>query len=169
MNYLLDRRNKQKKVWGIVAAIVLLFVLFFFKTSVFYGLSYISHTMFRPVLVLGNGAGNNLKSLSSLFYSKKSLLTENENLKRELAEMSAKMANYNSLFSENILLKEAFGRVGLENQANMVLAGILSKPNKSLYDTLLIDAGTDEGLQIGNRVFALGNVPIGRVAEVFKN
>ena len=49
----------------------------------------------------------------------------------------------------------------------MILSAILSKPNQSPYDTLLIDAGKAEGIKEGNTVFALGNVPIGRVDIVY--
>lgn len=49
----------------------------------------------------------------------------------------------------------------------MTVAGILSKPNKSPYDTLVIDAGENENIEVGNLVFALGNIPIGKVAEVY--
>ena len=45
----------------------------------------------------------------------------------------------------------------------MILSAILSKPNQSPYDTLIIDVGTQEGLKTGDTVFALGNVPIGRI------
>ncbi len=51
----------------------------------------------------------------------------------------------------------------------MTLAAILSKPNQSPYDTLLIDAGTSQGVVTGNTVFALGDVPIGRISDVYLN
>jgi len=51
----------------------------------------------------------------------------------------------------------------------MILSAILSKPNQSIYDTLVIDVGTKQGIKIGNTVFALGNVPIGRVSLVYDN
>ena len=51
----------------------------------------------------------------------------------------------------------------------MVLAAILAKPNQSIYDTLIIDAGTKQGIKAGEVVFALGNLPIGRIGEVYQN
>ena len=51
----------------------------------------------------------------------------------------------------------------------MVLATILSKPSESVYNTLVIDVGLNQDIKIGSIVFALGNVPIGYVAEVFSN
>ena len=49
------------------------------------------------------------------------------------------------------------------------MASILSKPNQSPYDTLIIDVGTNEGVTVGQRVFAEGNVPIGKIGEVYTN
>ena len=63
--------------------------------------------------------------------------------------------------------KEILGR---KNEGTaVILAAILSKPNQSLYDTLIIDAGVKQGLQTGDLVFAEGNAPIGRVAEIYQN
>jgi cell shape-determining protein MreC len=51
----------------------------------------------------------------------------------------------------------------------MILGAILAKPSQSLYDTLLIDIGVAEGIKTGDIVFALGNVPIGRIDVVYPN
>ncbi len=49
----------------------------------------------------------------------------------------------------------------------MILAGILSKPNQSAYDTVIVDAGSNQFVSVGALVFADGNVPIGRVGSVY--
>ena len=77
------------------------------------------------------------------------------------------MANYGSLLAENTNLKEILGRKDLKK--NMILSAILSKPNQSPYDTLIIDAGESQGIKMGNTVFAGGNIPIGRIAETYAN
>ncbi|MFZ3016057.1 MAG: rod shape-determining protein MreC, partial [Minisyncoccia bacterium] len=77
---------------------------------------------------------------------------------------STKMLNYNSVLDENIKIKEIMGRM---KAGQMTLAGILSKPNQSPYDTLIIDTGEKEGVLVGQRVFAFGNIPIGRITDVF--
>ena len=92
---------------------------------------------------------------------------ENESLKSQLNESSAKMSNYNSVVDENDKIKEILGRK--TETANMILAGILSKPNQSIYGTFIIDAGLDQGITLGQKVFAFGDVPIGRIAEAYGN
>jgi cell shape-determining protein MreC len=51
----------------------------------------------------------------------------------------------------------------------VILSVILAKSSQSIYDTLVVDAGIKQEVKVGSIVFALGNVPIGRVAEVYSN
>jgi len=165
MSYLLDKKIKKKKFINIALGVVLLLILFYFRVSVFNGLSRASQYIFHPVFVLGNNVGNSLKNVDAFFYSKKALLAENENLKAQIAESAADRANYASVVDENNKMQEILGRMA--GKTNMILAGILTKPNRSPYDTLLIDAGMKEGVVVDQRVFAFGNVSIGKVAEVY--
>ena len=165
MNYLLDKKIKRKKFSKIAFCVALLVILFYFRSGIFSGFSYGSSVIFRPVLILGQNIGGKLKNVSLFFASKNSLYNQNTDLKYKLDEDVAKMANYNSVLAENINLKEILGRKSEQN--TLVLAAILGKPNQSLYDTLIIDAGVQQGIKATDRVFAFGNVPIGRVAEVY--
>ncbi|HTE48293.1 MAG TPA: rod shape-determining protein MreC [Candidatus Paceibacterota bacterium] len=107
-----------------------------------------------------------MRSVGSFFVSKNSLYLENENLKSQLSEITATMANYNSVLDENNSLKEILGRI---NEKPMTLSAILAKPNKSFYDTLVIDAGINQRVETGDLVFAFGNVPIGRISIAYPN
>ncbi|MES3031907.1 MAG: rod shape-determining protein MreC [Patescibacteria group bacterium] len=167
MSYLLDKKIKQKKLLYLLASFFVCLTLFYFRISIWKGLALVSHTIFSPVLVFGNYVGGKFGSVGSFFASKNSLYIENQNLQSKLLEDEARMANYNSLLAENISLKEILGRKN--EKIPMVLASILSKPSQSLYDSLTIDAGLQKGLKTGEMVFALGNVPIGRIAEIYPN
>jgi cell shape-determining protein MreC len=163
MNYLLDKKTRRRKFYYYLSFALLFLVLFYFRSNIFSKFSAASQTVFRPALRLGNKFG----SLGEFLRSKDTLITENQNLKLQLEENNAKTTNYDSLLAENQSLKEILGRKS--EKVNMVLAAILAKPNQSAYDTLIIDAGMAEGARVGNTVFALGSVPIGRMAEVFTN
>lgn len=170
MSYLLDKKTKRKKFYKIALGVVILIILFYFRSGIWSGLSYVSHTIFRPVLVSGNTIGEKLSNARSYFTSKNSLYKENENLKSQILESQADRANYSSILAENINLKNILGRKELENaKVSMVLASILSKPNQSPYDTLVIDIGKEQAIKERDMVFALGDIPIGRVAEVYSN
>jgi len=167
MSYLLDRKMQKKTFMRIAMGATVLLILFFFRSSIGSVFSALSHTVFRPVFIVGNNIGGKFGSLGAYFVSKNSLYSENQDLKTKLAENSARMVNYDSVLAENASLKEILGR---KNEATpMILAAILAKPNKSPYDTLVIDAGEKQGLEKGDVVFALGNVPIGHVDSVYVN
>lgn len=165
MNYLLDKKIKRNKYFKYLIFILFLFIFIYFNSSIFYGFSYISNIIFRPVLIIGNNIGDKLSSISNYFYSKNSLALENEDLRLKLDEQEARMSNYNSILDENLKIKEILGRK--EKKVDMILAGILSKPNQSPYDTLIIDVGMKSGILLGQRIFAFGNIPIGHIIEVY--
>lgn len=165
MSYLLDKKNKNKKISRIITIILVLFSLFYFRSGILRGLSSGAQAVFHPVVSLGNRIGHSFSDWGSLLRSKKSLLSENENLKSQIEESQADRANYLSVVNENNELKEILGRK-LES-ANILVASILSKSTQSVYGTFLIDVGQDQGILVGQRVFAFGNVPIGKISEVY--
>ena len=167
MNYLLDNKKKRNTPVKIIFGVLLVATLFFFRTSIFNGLSYVSGGVFRPLLSSGNTAGGKLQSIGAYFSSRNSLYNENVNLKTRLDTDVAERAHYDSVVRENTELKEILERKKVETP--MILASILAKPNQSPYDTLLIDIGKDKGMQVGQTVFAFGSIPIGRIAEVYIN
>ena len=164
MNYLQNRKIKRKKIEKIVLVVIILLFLIYFGSNIFSGLSFVSHAVFKPVLVLGNSIGEKFGNIGAYFKSKKNLYLENESLRERLNENTATLSNYNSLLGENVGMKEILGMGGEER--DLVLASILSKPPKSLYDTLVIDAGEKNGVLVGDLVFAEGDVPLGRIESV---
>jgi cell shape-determining protein MreC len=133
----------------------------------FNGLSSFSSFVFRPVLVLQNKISNNFDKLNTVFMFKNSLKKQNEELQLKLMENNAFLTNYYSIVDENIQLKEILGRK--KEKINFLLSAILSKPNQSPYDTLIIDVGTKDGVKAGDLVFALGDVPIGYITTTHTN
>jgi cell shape-determining protein MreC len=86
----------------------------------------------------------------------KNLITENDGLKRELLDK-------NILLDENTKLKEMFGRKNPESK--LVLGAILVKPNRSPYDTFILDIGESAGIKVGQKVFA-NSMSVGEIYEV---
>lgn len=168
MSYHLDKKLKRKKYFRIFIFIVLLVFIIYFQKGVFRILSVGANTVFRPFVTLGNNIGENVSNFGAYFRIKKNVYLDNENLRKELDEKNATLSNYNSVLDENIKLKESLDRMG-ENKDSFVLASILSKPGKSLFDTLIIDIGEKDGITLGNLVMAKGGVPLGRIAEVYGN
>ena len=167
MSYLLDKKIKEKRFFKITLGIVVLIILFFFRAGIGSGLSEVSQIIFRPILIVGQGIGGKLKNLNSYFISKSSLYNQNQKLQAEVDFNNARMTNYDSVVADNASIKEILNRK--DPKLDMILSVILAKPNQSIYDTLVIDVGASEGIKIGENVFALGDVPIGRVDIVYPN
>ena len=165
MSYLLDKKIQRNKIYRITTGVILLVLMFYFRLNIFNGLSYVSENFFHPIFSVGNSIGGKFQELGSYFVSKNYLYNQNQKLQAEVTFNNARMANYDSVVADGASIKEILGRKN--PKSSMVLVAILSKPNKSPYDTLLIDAGTTENIKIGNVVFALGDVPIGRVSDVY--
>ena len=167
MSYLLDKKQKIKKFKRAGIVLAILVVLFYFRVGVLGGLSSAAHFIFKPVLVVGNSIGNTFGGMGAYFSSKKSLTLENENLKAQILASEADRANYAAVVDENNQMKEILGRKA--EKMDLILSSILSKPNRSPYDTLVIDIGVKDGAYVGQKVFALGNIPIGKIAEIYES
>lgn len=143
-------------------AVLALLLLVFFRAPLGRALSSVASTLFRPVLSGGAGVGRSAGSLGAYFQSKKFLGEQNEELKQKVAELEGRIANYSLLYDENVKLKEIFERKG---SRNLILAAIIGKPDRSPYDTLILDVG-GEKLEVGDIVYAYGDTPIGKIVEV---
>jgi cell shape-determining protein MreC len=75
------------------------------------------------------------------------------------------MIDYQILKKENDKLKSLIGRISPNN--DFILGSILTKPNYSPYDTLIIDIGENQGLKEGFLVYVNGNIPIGVISQVY--
>ena len=165
MNYLLDKKAKNKKITQIVLIGLFLLFVIYFRNPIYKGLASIAQTVFHPVIFLGDNASKRFSGMKYFFKSKQSLFDENNDLKNKLNEASAKVSSFETILNENKELKESMGRANIETE--FILGVIISKPINSLYDTLLIDAGENDGVQVGKDVFAFGNIPIGKISEVY--
>jgi hypothetical protein len=75
------------------------------------------------------------------------------------------MIDYQILKTENDQLKELLGRV--PESYTFLLSTILAKPNKSPYDTLVIDGGINVGMVEGDLVYVNASTPVGKISNVY--
>ncbi len=98
--------------------------------------------------------------------SKQSLVKKVAALQSTIDAQNASLTNLSTLESENAALKAELGR---ENHIKGILARVTVPPNRSIYDTIIIDAGSDEGITVGQDVFAFGSVALGTISDVSEN
>ncbi|HSE35148.1 MAG TPA: rod shape-determining protein MreC [Candidatus Paceibacterota bacterium] len=118
----------------------------------------------RPFWVARDWTETRLGTFGAYLSSKDALARENAELKAALLRTAADSMTREALRAENVALKAALGR---PHEYDMLLAAILVRPNRSPYDTLVIDIGADAGVVEGARVFADGEFVIGEVARVY--
>lgn len=148
----------------VVVAIVLiaLFAIPQTRSGIRHGVAAIGTSIARAAHSVGGFFG----SLTTAVRSKQSLLSENENLKSTIEELNVRLGERDQLARENADLKASMGR---SENVHFTLAAVLGKPPHSVYDTLLIDGGTNVGLAVGQAVYANGETPIGTIAQALPN
>ena len=149
-----------------VAVIVFLCVLVLLWRSFFTGLLW---RVGAPLLGVGRVVFAPVSFVMANFSTKATLVAENTRLKNELASTAALVADRTLLYQENVNLKTRFGRGPLSGGAaktRPLLAGVLLGPPGMPYDTLLLDAGSAEGVSVGDAVSAGGATLIGKIGEV---
>jgi cell shape-determining protein MreC len=163
MNYLLKSKPKntnRTKFIIVVSVYVLLSLLGFLFGSawrrVVWGVA-------RPVWATGTFISLPFNNIKNYFSFKNDLIAKNLSLEEQNATLLLKEADYDLVVKENETLKNEFGRsIGMRK----TVASILSKPPRSPYDTLVIDAGSADSVTSGSKVYAGGNILIGLISNI---
>ncbi|MFA6552667.1 MAG: rod shape-determining protein MreC [Candidatus Paceibacterota bacterium] len=169
MNYRLRNKNDYErnggsKIWafcGFVAAVIILVFIFrlpFFENSFQF--------MAVPLWKTENYLSDQFGVMMVAFDSKAALKAENARLYQALQEATVASSSIDAYVKENNDLRAALGRQ--TNPVSKILATVLVKPPKSLYDNLIIDIGQSSGLKVGDKVF-FQDLALGTVSEVYKN
>lgn len=114
-------------------------------------------------LVLGNTASGAGNSIFSSFRYKQSLVYENAVLRAENNRMQAQVLDRNLLQERVMKLEEVLGR---SRNDNRVVADVVVGIGRSLYDTVILDVGSDHGVQNGDTVVYAGSAMVGQIVEV---
>lgn len=102
-------------------------------------------------------------SFDATLMSRRALIAKTNELQSTLNSFNAQMSNLSLLESENRALKMELGR---EPAMRGTLAHVLTLPNRSFYDTFVIDAGSAEGIEVGKEVYAFNAIALGSVTSV---
>ncbi len=161
-NFQNRRRNARLKIfWSLI---ILILILIFLSTP------WARRVLFyvaNPVWQIEKSITRAFDHLVIYFDSKQTLAQENDELKNQLQVLTELKGINLILQSENDSLKNLLGRKDAKHKT--VLAAVLVKPPKNLFDILLIDAGLNQGIKVGDKVIAESNVYIGEISEVFSD
>lgn len=154
-------RRARLATWGIAALFAALFLLHYLFPRLYPNLFL---PIVNAIVKSESGALGWIADMGKVASSKYSLVKENASLRREIASRDSTALLLDNLRVENESLKARLGRSG---QGRDVLGVVLSRPPISAYDTLIIDLGSSDGVGIGDRVYADGDILIGEVAETY--
>jgi len=158
------KRERQKTIQQFALAVLFLILVGFLNVTNQNPLTGISHVITAPALKTEDKVMGSVISFLNVLRSKQSLIEENNNLKQQLLETEGSSILNAVLKEENAELRYLLGR---DVEDNLILGTVLTKPNVSLYDTLIIDIGAKEGVHVGDKVLALGDFFVGFVSKVF--
>lgn len=161
MNFHSAKKKKEQQKLGIAFALVVVLVILGFS-GVYRCLSSGFHPFAVEFWQISDGED---ASLSFVLKDKKRLEVRVQDLESELRQKEIEVMRLEMFRSENENLKDI---ISSENP-NSQTAAILVKPNYTLYNNLVIDVGTKDGIQEGDFVVGYGSVALGKVKDVRKN
>lgn len=164
MSQFRNKKRNKKNLYFLIILIVI-FLLFIFKVISFSGGFF--QKIGLPFWNLQKTTNEKIPPASFFTQSKISIVRENLSLKDKVSELELKLVDYDLLFSENEELKSLFNRT--KNETGIILGVVLTKPNRSFYDSIIIDIGEEDGLIGGEQVFTDADIPIGKISKVYKS
>lgn len=163
MSYIRTHRRPEEKrtraiVWSVVVAAVVIFLIQLAMPQAFPSLfGAIARPFWRTAFYAETGG----------FRSNASLLAENAELTRELADLRAGYASSTvaMLESQNQDLLAIAGRA-TTTPRHYVLGAVLARPSFVPYDMFVIDVGSADGITASSSVYSPEKILIGRIQDV---
>ena len=151
-----SRPNRSRTILIVCLLVVCALAAKYFKAP----LSYLA----EPLWKARGAAGAGLADVRAIFSSKTKLADENTALKAQLASVSDLTLSCRAIVDSREELLNTFGRTG---ELKGIAASVLVRPPETAYDLIIIDAGTSEGVHIGDKVHLPEGGALGQVSEVF--
>ena len=160
------KRNYPRRLiaGALVVALIIFLIGMFRIDAVAHTLRRVIFVIASPILYVKNSATTSVENAFSLLFLQDTLKAENDLLRESMARMALTLESAKLLAQENKELKEILGR---ESAEKSIVAGVMLRPPQTLYDTLLVDAGSAHGVAVGDLVLSSG-AAIGLVYSVEK-
>ena len=153
------KKNKTPALIALALGVAVLLAVPGTRTAIRNAVAYVGTGIVRGA----NGVSAWVGGSASTLRFKSALVRENAGLKDQISALNARLIERDVLSRENEELKAIMGRAV---HMQFTFASVLSKPPQSLYDTLVIDGGSNLGFVQGLVVYANGETPIGTIEEV---
>ena len=159
-----NQEKKQKtsrtKIAGVTFAVILGVIVVVFVADAL--IQRVSRGPKWLTAALEKSASNQISMLTP----KTTLIAENTDLKNQVQQYQAQVLELQTLRDENTTLRTELSY--LPNPKTLITAMVLAKPSQSLYNSLVIDQGSDHGITVGQLVVARGTIGLGKISSVTK-
>lgn len=153
---------RNRTIFALVAgAFIVLLLINMFVPTLFSGAVLAAG---RPLWFIEDRIGQGFSFLTSGLRSKAALQSENMALKQENAFLKNEVADRDLITEQNNMLRIALGR--MDKPGQLIFANVLTEPAFAGYDTLIIDAGSKQGIKTGNKVQLSNGTIIGSVERI---
>lgn len=160
MNYRPRNRSKHpysKKILFLAGVFVAGAIFFYFLEPFFVPL-------ISPLWKTENAVVRTLSKSADFFRSRQALIDENVVLKEKVLSLELEISSARAAAGQRELLFSLFGR---REEGAGIIASVLVRPPQSPYDSLIVDAGSRDGISLEARVNLPEGPELGIVSEVF--
>lgn len=165
-NFRHDRllKEKRQKVYG--ALLIILVISVFGRGPIFSFMGRLSHFIGIPIWSISNSIRDSEEYLTELAKPKSVIVSDLLTLRGKMKGYENEQAIIEALKIENRNIKAELNR---KTNESTVLARVLSRPPFQIYDTLIIDVGSRDGMTVGSLAFASNNYMLGIITRVYEN
>jgi hypothetical protein len=154
------RSDKKRNVSHYVIPIAIVFAVLYGGSEI---VAKVSSLVTFPFYAVRHYMEESTATVPVFFRSRLALDTELKTLKQEIAERKGHDATLAYLITENTELRNMLH----SSSTPRIMAGVISRPPETPYDTMLIDRGSNDGIVENAPVYFSAGQAIGYVQSVF--
>ena len=143
-------RDKKGGIIGVVITVIILIILVVFSNTNSENISIIENIASTIVMPIENGLTylkNKINNNDKFFENINELKTENESLKQKNSELEQQLREYEIIKNENEQLKQELNLAEKYGQYTTVPGTVISRDISNYSKTLVINIGSDNGVQ----------------------
>ncbi len=159
---------RENKHIFIVVAAVLILLIFLHSFKILSPIEKVITGALKPIQTTLSSGSNTFKNFFGKFSDFNNLSDENEELKKQIQQLTIENSATKTLIEENKIIDPQIKKLQEKNY-NYILSRVISKGVDPTFKTMMINQGSDQGISVGMPVVADEMILIGKIIEVESN
>lgn len=155
-----NRNRLENKKLKLGISLIILFFVLFASSSDFSGTASV---VLDPFFRVGNFIYEKIPFVPDFFRDRKFLIEKNRELFERIENLNLDLISYETILEEN---KRLYSELGLRPEGSFLGSKIIAKPPQVPTDSIVIDRGSGDVIDVGDIVLAGSRIMIGRVVSV---